>query len=99
MFSGFVGARHFKQSRHFIPDSTSASYPITPFLGAHIDWQTTATGIEFMDSPPKTLKATLEAIRDMAADAPNQVAESQEKWSMSWHGVDVVSVVNGRLCR
>jgi hypothetical protein len=37
-----------------------------------------------MDSPPKTLKATLEAIRDMAVNGLNQIAASQEEHSMRW---------------
>ena len=37
-----------------------------------------------MDSTPKTLKATLEAIRDMAANALNQIGQSQEEFSMRW---------------
>jgi hypothetical protein len=34
-----------------------------------------------MDSPPKTLKATLQTIRDLATSALNQIAESQEEQS------------------
>jgi len=44
---------------------------IAPFLGAYMaqtNPQTSAVRIEFMESPPKTLKATLEAIPDMATN-------------------------------
>jgi hypothetical protein len=56
-------------------------------LGAlieQISWQTSTDGIEFMDSMLKTLKATLEAIRDMTMKALNQIAESQEEHSTQW---------------
>jgi predicted Zn-ribbon and HTH transcriptional regulator len=46
--------------------------------------ETSADGIEFMDSTSKTLKAVLEAIRDMAANALNQIGSSQEQHSMRW---------------
>jgi predicted Zn-ribbon and HTH transcriptional regulator len=46
--------------------------------------ETSADGIEFMDSTPKTLKAVLEAIRDMAANALNQTGPTQEEHSMRW---------------
>jgi hypothetical protein len=55
-------------------------------LDAHIaqtDPQTSAIGAEFME-PPKPLKATLEAIRDLATNALNQNAKSQEEYSMRW---------------
>jgi len=38
--------------------------------------ETSADGIEFMDSTPKTLIAAREAIRDMAANALNQIRRS-----------------------
>jgi predicted Zn-ribbon and HTH transcriptional regulator len=37
-----------------------------------------------MDWAVKTLKAALEAIRDMATDALKQVDQSQEQRSMGW---------------
>ena len=37
-----------------------------------------------MDSTPKTLKAVLEAIRDMAANALNQIRLPQAEHSMRW---------------
>ena len=37
-----------------------------------------------MDSTPKTVIAVLEAIRDMAANALNQIRPSQEEHSMRW---------------
>jgi Zn finger protein HypA/HybF involved in hydrogenase expression len=37
-----------------------------------------------MDPALKTLKAALEAIRDMAGDALNQIEPSQEERSMRW---------------
>ena len=37
-----------------------------------------------MDSPPKTLKAALEAIRDMAVNALGRVDYSHEAYSMRW---------------
>jgi predicted Zn-ribbon and HTH transcriptional regulator len=46
--------------------------------------ETSADGIEFMDSTPKTLIAALEAIRDMAANALNQIMRPQEEHSMRW---------------
>jgi hypothetical protein len=56
-------------------------------LGAYIaqaSWETSADGIEFMDTTLKTLKASLEAIRDMAVNALNQIGQSQEERSMRW---------------
>jgi len=56
-------------------------------LGANIaqtNQQTSTDGVELMDSTPKTLKATLEAIRNMAANALNQIGQSQEEFSMRW---------------
>jgi predicted Zn-ribbon and HTH transcriptional regulator len=55
-------------------------------LGAHIAqirWQTSTDGIEFMDAV-KTLKAALEAIRDIASNALTQIDQSQEERSMRW---------------
>jgi predicted Zn-ribbon and HTH transcriptional regulator len=46
--------------------------------------ETSADGIEFMDSTPKALIAALEAIRDMAANALNQLGSSQEEHAMRW---------------
>jgi hypothetical protein len=46
--------------------------------------ETSADGIEFMDSTSRTLIAALEAIRDMAANALNQIGPSQEEHSMRW---------------
>jgi len=37
-----------------------------------------------MDSTLKTLKASLEAIRDMAANALNQIGQLQQEYSMRW---------------
>jgi len=37
-----------------------------------------------MDSTAKTLKAALEAIRDLAMNALNQAAEPREEHSMRW---------------
>ena len=37
-----------------------------------------------MDSPPKTLRGTLEAIRDMGSNALVQIEQSQETRSMRW---------------
>src|SRR5215813_5156671 len=59
----------------------------TPSLGAHIaeaNRQASAAGIKFMESPPKTLKASLEAIREIARNALNQMGESQHEHSMRW---------------
>jgi hypothetical protein len=56
-------------------------------LGAHIaqiGWQTATAGIEAMDSTLKPLKATLEAIRDMASNALDQIERPQETRSMRW---------------
>ena len=39
-------------------------------------------GAEFMDSTPKALKATLEAIRDIALNALDQIEQPQETRSM-----------------
>ena len=39
--------------------------------------ETSADGIEFMDSTPKPLKATLEAIRDMASNALDQIDQDR----------------------
>jgi predicted Zn-ribbon and HTH transcriptional regulator len=46
--------------------------------------ETSADGIEFMDSTPKAVIAALEAIRDMAANALKQLGPSQEEHSMRW---------------
>jgi len=51
---------------------------------AQIGWQTSTDGIESMDSPPKTLKATLQAIRDLATNALNRIAEPQEEHATRW---------------
>jgi len=56
-------------------------------LSAHVaqaDSQTSADGIEFMDPAIKTLKAALEAIRNMALNALHQKEQSQEQCSMRW---------------
>jgi len=37
-----------------------------------------------MDSPPKTLKATLQTIRDLASNALEQIEQPQEARSMRW---------------
>jgi rubrerythrin len=37
-----------------------------------------------MDTAHETLKAALEAIRDMASNALNQIGSSQEERSMRW---------------
>jgi predicted Zn-ribbon and HTH transcriptional regulator len=60
---------------------------LTMSMGARVaqaDPETSADGIEFMDSTPKRLIAALEAIRDMAANALNQIRRSQEEHSMRW---------------
>jgi hypothetical protein len=51
---------------------------------AQIQPQTSPDGIEFMDAALKTLKAALEAIRDLAVNALNQIGQSQEERSMRW---------------
>jgi hypothetical protein len=51
---------------------------------AQAKWETSADGIEFMDSTLKTLTAALEAIRDMAANALNKIGQSREEHSMRW---------------
>jgi len=51
---------------------------------AQANCETSADGIEFMDTTLKTLKARLEAIRDMAMSALNQIEQSQEQRSMGW---------------
>jgi rubrerythrin len=56
-------------------------------LGTHIaqiGWQTATDGIEVMDATPKLLKAALEAIRDMASKALDQIDQPQETRSMRW---------------
>ena len=58
-----------------------------PFMGAtttQTDTQPSAVGIESMESPPKPLKITLEAIRDLATNALNQIGKAQEEYSMGW---------------
>jgi predicted Zn-ribbon and HTH transcriptional regulator len=60
---------------------------LVPSLGASVaqaNRETSTDGIEFMDPALKTLKTTLEAIRDMAISALNQIAESQDERSMRW---------------
>jgi hypothetical protein len=51
---------------------------------AQIGWQTSTDGTGFMDSPPKTLKATLQTIRDLATNALNRMVDSQEEYSTLW---------------
>lgn len=51
---------------------------------AQASWKTSADGIEFMDSTLKTLKASLEAIRDVAMKALIQIEQSQEQHSTGW---------------
>jgi hypothetical protein len=46
--------------------------------------QTSADGIEFMESPPKTL----EAIRDLASNALNDTADSPKEDSAQWKCTD-----------
>ena len=56
-------------------------------MGARVaqdDPKISADGIEFMDSPPKTLIAALEAIRDVAANALNRIGPPQDEHSMRW---------------
>jgi predicted Zn-ribbon and HTH transcriptional regulator len=58
-----------------------------PSLGVYIaqaSWEASADRIGFMDPTLKTLKATLEAIRDMATNALSQIEQSQEERSMRW---------------
>jgi hypothetical protein len=60
---------------------------LTSSLGAHlaqINWQTSTAGVEVMDATLKPLKAALEAIRDMALNALDQIEQSQETRSMRW---------------
>jgi len=64
---------------------------ISSILDAHIaqtDRQTSADGTRSMESPSKPLKAMLEAIRDLATNALNQIAKSQEEYSMHWRCKD-----------
>jgi predicted Zn-ribbon and HTH transcriptional regulator len=51
---------------------------------AQINPQTSAAGTELMDPALKTLKAALEAIREMATNSSNQLEQSQEQRSMRW---------------
>jgi len=51
---------------------------------AQTEWETSADGTEFMDTTLKALKSSLEAIRDMAMKALNQIEQSQEEHSMRW---------------
>jgi predicted Zn-ribbon and HTH transcriptional regulator len=51
---------------------------------AQTNWETSADGIGFMDATLKTLKASLEAIRDMAVKALNQMEQSPEQRFMRW---------------
>ncbi|PYX98989.1 MAG: hypothetical protein DMG63_10335 [Acidobacteria bacterium] len=56
-------------------------------MDAHVaqaDSQTSADGIEIMDPTIKTLKAALEAIRNMALNALHQREQSQEQCSVRW---------------
>jgi rubrerythrin len=67
--------------------SSEHENPLTSPLGAHIAqicWQTSTAGVEVMDSTLKPLKATLEAIRDMASNALEQIEQSHETRSMRW---------------
>jgi len=43
---------------------------------AQTEWETSADGTEFMDTTLKALKSSLEAIRDMAMKALNQIEQS-----------------------
>src|SRR5262249_49516126 len=59
----------------------------TASLGANIaqvDRQTSTIGVESMDPALTRLKAALEAIRDTATNALNQIEQSQEQRSMRW---------------
>ena len=59
----------------------------TASMGARVaqnNPETSADGTEFMDPTPKTLIAALETIRDTAANALNQIEQSQEERSMRW---------------
>jgi predicted Zn-ribbon and HTH transcriptional regulator len=51
---------------------------------AQAHWETSADGIGFMDTTLKALKASFEAIRDMAMNALNQIEQSQEQRSRRW---------------
>jgi predicted Zn-ribbon and HTH transcriptional regulator len=51
---------------------------------AKINRKTSTDGIEFMDLAAKTLKAALEAIRDVAAKALNEIERRQDQHSMRW---------------
>src|SRR5262249_400831 len=46
--------------------------------------QTSTVGAQFMDSAHSTLRAALEAIRDVASNALNQIGSSQEERAMRW---------------
>ena len=84
---GWVALFYSRQPPHAVIRSSEHETTLTPSLGAHIaqaKWETSADRIEFMDSTLKTLKAALEAIRDVAASALNQVAPPKEECSMRW---------------
>jgi hypothetical protein len=51
---------------------------------AQADRETEADGIGFMDPTLKTLKAALEAIREVAMNALNHIEQSQDQRSMRW---------------
>ncbi len=60
---------------------------ITAFLGACVtqdNQDTSADGIEIMDSSPQTLIAALKSIREIAANALDRIGTSQEKHSTRW---------------
>jgi predicted Zn-ribbon and HTH transcriptional regulator len=53
-------------------------------LIAQADQETSADGIKFVDSTLKALKAALEATRDTALIALNQIGQSHDEHSMRW---------------
>src|SRR5438876_8081697 len=76
-------------STAFIQSICSSEHEIgsAASLGANIAQvyrQTSTAGIESMDPAHKTLKAALEAIRDRAMNALNQIERPQEQHSMRW---------------
>jgi predicted nucleic-acid-binding Zn-ribbon protein len=62
---------------------THITSPLVAYI-AQDNRKTSADGIELMDSAFKTLKEALEAIRDVTANALNQIAQVQEEHSTRW---------------
>jgi len=63
-------------------ESVATSALVAPV--AQANRKTSADGIEFMDPTLKTLKASLEAIRDVAMKALTQIEQSREQHSIRW---------------